>query len=154
MESWHGSLPVGSQGWNVGKKGIFNIMKKMNKHIKNFLYGFLAWFIPFAASIPFYSKEGGLIIDLILFKTIMILIGSISAAFLLISYFKNISKNYIREGIVVGMVWFAIIITLDLLVLIPMSGMVVGVYFTQIGLRYLVMPVMSIMIGKILVNNN
>lgn len=97
-----------------------------------------------------YSKEGGLTIDVFLFKSIMIVIGSITGAFLLISYFKNINTNYIKEGIVVGIVWFVINIILDLLVLIPMSGMSVGDYFIQIGLRYLVMPVMSIMAGKVL----
>jgi len=127
-------------------------MKKMNKHIRNILYGFLVWLIPFVASIFFYSKEGGLTIDVFLFKSIMIVIGSISAAFLLISYFKNININYIKEGIIVGIVWFAINILLDLLVLIPMSGMSVEDYFTQIGIRYLVLPVMSIMIGKALAN--
>ena len=125
-------------------------MKKMNKHIRNILYGFLAWLIPFIASIFFYSKEAGLTVDVYFFKSIMIVIGSITAAFLLISYFKNINTNYIKEGIIVGIVWLVINIILDLLVLIPMSGMSVGDYFTQIGLRYLVMPVMSIMVGKVL----
>ena len=127
-----------------------NNMKKMNKHIRNILYGFSAWLIPFIASIFFHSKEGGLTIDVFLFKSIMIVIGSISAAFLLIFYFKNINTNYIKEGIIVGIVWFVINIILDLLVLIPMSGMSVGDYSIQIGLRYLVMPVMSIMVGKVL----
>lgn len=125
-------------------------MKKMNKYIRIISYGFLAWLIPFIVSIFFYSKEGGLTIDVFLFKSIMIVIGSITGAFLLISYFKNINTNYIKEGIVVGIVWFVINIILDLLVLIPMSGMSVGDYFIQIGLRYLVMPVMSIMAGKVL----
>jgi hypothetical protein len=122
----------------------------MNKHIRNILYGFLAWLIPFIVSIFFYSKEAGLTVDVFLFKSIMIVIGSITAAFLLISYFKNINTNYIKEGIIVGIVWFVINIILDLLVLIPMSGMSVGDYSIQIGLRYLVMPVMSIMVGKVL----
>ncbi len=125
-------------------------MKKMNKLIRNILYGFLVWLIPFVASIFFYSKEGGLTIDVFLFKSIMIVIGSITAAFLLISYFKNINTNYIKEGIIVGIVWFVINTILDLLVLIPLTGLSVGDYFIQIGLRYLVMPVMSIMAGKVL----
>ena len=127
-------------------------MKKMNKNIRNILYGILAWLIPFVASFFFYSKEGGLTIDIFLFKSIMIVVGSISAAFLLISYFKKINTGYLREGIIVGLTWFCINILLDLLVLIPMSGMSVADYFTQIGLRYLVMPVMSIMVGASLAN--
>ncbi len=127
-------------------------MKKMNKNIRNILYGFLAWLIPFVTSIFFYTREGVLTIDVFLFKTIMIVIGSTSAAFLLISYFKKIDTRYLKEGIIVGSTWFGINILLDLLVLIPMSGMSVVDYFTQIGLRYLVMPVMSIMVGASLAN--
>jgi len=120
------------------------------KYLKNILYGFLAWLIPFVASFFFYSKEGGLSIDIFLFKSIMIVIGSISAAFLLVSYFKKINTNYLREGITVGIVWFIINILLDLLILIPMSGMSIADYFTQIGVRYLVIPAMAITIGKAL----
>ena len=125
---------------------------KMNKHFRNILYGFLAWLIPFVASIFFYTKEGGLMIDIFFFKTIMIIVGSISGAFLLISYFKRINIGYLKEGIYVGTTWFVINILLDLLVLIPMSGMAISDYFSQIGLRYLVMPVMSIMVGIALEN--
>ncbi len=127
-------------------------MKKMNKNIRNVLYGSLTWLIPFVASIFFYSKEGGLTVDIFLFKSIMIVVGSISAAFLLISYFKNIKNGYLREGVIVGFTWLGINILLDLLVLIPMSGMSIPDYFMQIGIRYLVIPVMSIMVGSALVN--
>lgn len=123
---------------------------KTKKHLKNILYGFLAWLIPFVSSFFFYTKQGGLSIDIFLFKSIMIVIGSISAAFLLVSYFKKIKANYLKEAITVGIVWFIINIALDLLILIPMSGMGIADYFTQIGIRYLVIPAMAVMIGKAL----
>ena len=122
------------------------------KYLRNILYGFLAWLIPFVASFFFYTREGGLTIDIFLFKSIMIVVGSISAAFLLVLYFKKIYADYFKEGIIVGVVWFGISILLDLLVLIPMSGMSIPDYFTQIGLRYLAMPAMSIAIGAALAN--
>jgi hypothetical protein len=99
----------------------------------------------------FYFKEG-LTIDIFLFKSIMIVVGSISAAILLVSYFKKINAAYLKEGIVVGIVWFGINVLLDLLILIPMSGMSIADYFTQIGIRYLAMPAMGIAIGKSLEN--
>jgi uncharacterized membrane protein YpjA len=125
---------------------------KMNKHFRNLLYGFLAWLIPYVASIFFYTKDGGLSIDIFFFKTIMIIVGSISGAILLISYFKKINIAYLKEGIYVGFTWFVINILLDLLFLIPMTGMAISDYFFQIGFRYLVMPVMSIMVGVALEN--
>ncbi len=133
---------TGSEGGNI----------MMKKYLRTVLYGFLAWLIPFIASFLFYSREGGLTIDVFLFKSIMIIVGSISAAFLLISYFKRVDADYLKEGIMVGVIWFGINILLDLMVLIPMSGMLITDYFTQIGLRYLVIPAMSITVGATLAN--
>ena len=89
----------------------------MNKTLRNILYGFLAWLIPFVTAFFFYSKEGGLVIDIFLFKTIMIVVGAIVGAFLLVSYFKRIRANYLMEGIIVGLTWFIINILLDIFVL-------------------------------------
>lgn len=123
-----------------------------NKYLKNLVYGFLSWLIPFLASFLFYTREGELTIDIFLFKSIMIVVGSITAAFLLVSYFRNIGADYLREGVILGLTWFGINILLDLLVLIPMSGMSLADYFAQIGLRYVVIPVMCITIGAALKN--
>ncbi|MDP2218045.1 MAG: hypothetical protein Q8J68_12250 [Methanolobus sp.] len=112
----------------------------------------MSWLIPFLASFLFYTREGELTIDIFLFKSIMIVVGSITAAFLLVSYFRNIGADYLREGVILGLTWFGINILLDLLVLIPMSGMSLADYFAQIGLRYVVIPVMCITIGAALKN--
>lgn len=124
----------------------------MNKYLKIVIFGFLVWLVPFVASLFFYSAEGKLIIDTFLFKSIMIVVGSIVGAFLLVSYFKKINKDYLKEGILVGVIWFGINILLDLLVLVLMFGMPMLDYFTRIGLGYIVIPVMSIMVGKALAN--
>ncbi len=124
-----------------------------NKLVKNILYGFLAWLIPFISAFFFYSREGELSIDIFLFKSIMIVVGTITAVVLLVSYFKTINKDYVKEGVLIGIVWLAISILLDVLILIPMSGMTMGEYFTQIGLRYLSIPAISIAMGVALANN-
>ncbi|MBN2511151.1 MAG: hypothetical protein JXB03_12805 [Spirochaetales bacterium] len=118
----------------------------MKLYLKSTLLGFLAWLIPFVMSFPFYSKDG-LVIDVFLFKSIMIVIGAVSGAILLVLYFGSIKESFIKEGAIAGLVWFAINILLDIAVLLPMSGMGIGQYFAEIGLRYLVMPAMSISIG-------
>ena len=80
----------------------------------------------------------------------MFAVGSVTAGLLLIYYFKNININYLKEGIILGLSWFAISILLDFLVLIPMSGMSIADYFTRIGLSYVVIPVMCITVGTAL----
>ena len=88
----------------------------------------------------------------------MIVVSSITGAVFLILYFKKVTKNYINEGLLVGLIWLAINWILDFIILVPMAKMDVATYFTQIGLRYLTIPVFSITVGLLLnfkeINNN
>jgi hypothetical protein len=121
----------------------------LNKKLKIVLFGIITWLVPFVVSFFFYSKDGQPLIDIFLFKSIMIVVGSITGATFLVLYFRELKKDYLKEGITVGLAWFAINILLDLVVLVPMSGMSIGDYLTQIGLRYLVIPTMSIAMGYV-----
>ncbi len=119
----------------------------MNKYLKMGLFGFLTWLIPFVVGFLLYSPEGQPLVDRLVFKSIMVVAGSITGALLLVLYFKKITSGYLFEGVVVGLVWLAINLLLDIVVLLPMSGMTIGSYFSQIGLSYLSIPAMSIAIG-------
>lgn len=106
------------------------------------LFGLLSWAIPFAASIPFFSPDTGLIIPLTLFKSLMVVIGSGSGIWLLVWAFKRAQPG-IFIGFVVGIYWLIINWVLDFVVLLPMSGDTPLEYFYDIGLRYLVFPIMA-----------
>ncbi len=112
-----------------------------------FVYGILTWLIPFLIALPFYSPQGDLLIDPDVFKSMMILTGSIVGALLMIRLFGTIRSGYVRYGMMAGLIWLCINWALDAIILIPMSGMDFGSYVTQIGLRYLMIPVMTIMAG-------
>ena len=114
------------------------------------LFGFLSWLIPFLASIPFYSMQGGLLVDVFLFKSIMIVVGSLVGTVLMVVLFLRIHESYLREGILIGFSWLLINWVLDALVLVPMSGMNAATYFSQIGIRYLVIPIIAIGMGFVL----
>jgi len=109
---------------------------------------FLTWLIPFLASIPFYGTNG-LMIDQQLFKSIMIVIGSITAAILIIWCFRPVEKNFTHEAIITGIVWLLANWILDLIVLVGLLGMTLPDYAMQIGLRYLVIPAMVIAAGVV-----
>ena len=117
---------------------------------KTLIYGLLTWLIPFIVAIPFYSRDGQPLIDIFLLKSIMIVIGSVTGAIFLILYFKKVTKNYLREGLFIGLIWLAINWILDFIVLVPMAKMDIGTYFAQIGLKYLTIPIFSITIGFLL----
>jgi hypothetical protein len=123
----------------------------MEEHMKNifkiFIFGILTWIVPIAISIPFYSNKGALIVDIFLFKSIMILALGITCSLLLKNYLKKETSNYIFKGAVVGCTWFIINIFLDIITIVPMSEMSFVEYFSQTGLRYLLIPIMSISMG-------
>ena len=119
----------------------------MKKELRISLLGILTWLVPFIVAMFFYTKEGQLSIDIYLFKTIMLLIGNIFGIIMLLVYFMKIENKFLKEGAIVGLIWLAINYLLDFLILLPMSGMDTGSYFMQIGLRYLLLPAISISMG-------
>ncbi len=56
---------------------------------RNLLFGFLSWFIPFAASFVFYGPGGVLWISYPLFKSLMAVIGSAVGLWLLLRAFRT-----------------------------------------------------------------
>lgn len=117
---------------------------------KNIKLGFLSWLLPFALSFVFYKPSGELTVSYDLFKSLMIVFGSITGCFLLFRYFKFVAKDFIKQGVLVGISWFLINIVLDTLILLPMMGESFSNYFISIGLRYMVIPAISITMGYLL----
>jgi hypothetical protein len=87
--------------------------------------------------------------DVFLIKSIMIVLFSALGAFLLVICFRKIDSNFLREGALIGVSWFVINCILDILVLLPLAGLNIASWFAQIGMRYLMIPVMSISMGYI-----
>ncbi len=117
----------------------------MNNKVKLVLFGITTWLVPFVASIFFFdSQTHKLLIDWYLFHSIMIVLGSSVAAFLLVKYFEGVDTDFVKQGITVGAVWLLINWALDIAILIPMMSIDIPGYFMQIGLGYVVAPAMSI----------
>jgi hypothetical protein len=121
-----------------------------NLLIKNLLLGFLSWLIPFAVSFLFYKPGGELVVPYATFKSTIMIVGVISGCYLLLRYFKWVKSDFIKNGIIVGISWFAINIVLDAIILIPMMKISFGEYFMSIGLSYIAIPAISIAMGYLL----
>ena len=65
--------------------------------------GLLSWLVPFLIAVPFYSNNGTLLIDLMLFKSIMIFVASITAAILMVWLFRVVTTAYTREAVITGL---------------------------------------------------
>lgn len=114
---------------------------------RRLLAAFLTWLVPFLIAVPFYGRDGTPVIDISLFKSLMIVVSSVVGAILIVWVFRSVEFGYVREAIVTGIVWLIANWALDLIVLVGMFGMNPGEWATFIGLRYLMIPVIVIMAG-------
>ena len=117
---------------------------------KNIILGFLSWLIPFAVSFLFYKPGGELVVPYATFKSTMMVVGTISGCYLLVRYFNFVEIDFIKNGVIVGLSWFAINIVFDTLILIPMMKSNFIDYFMSIGVGYFAIPSISIAMGYLL----
>ena len=118
----------------------------MNKYLKIVLFGFLVWLIPFTVSFLVFPLKAT---RRPLFESIMPLVLSIVVITFAYYYMKNISIDYVKEGILIGIIWFIINIAIDLFMFLPPSPMQMGIsdYMMDIGIIYLMIPAITIGIG-------
>lgn len=114
--------------------------------------GFLTWLIPFIVSFFFFTPNGTPLIDITFFKSIMTVLGCLVGVLLLIQSFTKIKTNYLKESIKIGLIWFLMNIVLDLIFLLPLGKLTLMDYITQIGIRYINIPIISIGMGYLAKN--
>lgn len=122
----------------------------IKRFVKVTIFGVLIWLVPFVVSFGFYNRERQLMIDETYFKSIMVVVLSAIIVLLSIYYFKSLKSNYIQQGLIAGLWWLVINLGLDAVILLPSLKTNFGDYFMQIGIRYLMMPIIAIGIGCLL----
>ncbi len=75
----------------------------------------------------------------------VVLFGGLGAVLLVLA-FRRIPAAW-QSGLALGCYWLVLNLALDLLVLVPLSGMSIKMYVYDIGLRYLLIPIMSTAMG-------
>ncbi len=113
---------------------------------KAVLFGFLVWLAAFAAAFVIFPLRES---SRPLFESIMPVVLASATAALAVLYFRQVSRDYVREGIALGVLWFAMNILIDaplMLVGGPMK-MTLGEYMADIGVTYLLIPAITIGIG-------
>ena len=117
-------------------------------YLKALAFGFLLWLVPFAVSIALSQIRST---DRIFFETIMPVAITLVVVALSYLYFRSMKNGFLKEGVVIGILWFVISIILDLLMFTwgPMA-MSFTDYMKDIGLTYLIYPIVTIGIGYLL----
>ena len=125
----------------------------MNKNLKIVLFGLLVWLIPFMVSFFIYPLKTPMYS---LFESIMSVLIAVAAVIFSYFYFKDIGANFVREGVVTGIVWFIIAIVIDLVIFMPASPMHMNFtdYMMTVGVKYLIIPVVTIGSGYLAQNKS
>jgi len=118
----------------------------MNKYLKIVGLGVLIWLIPFVVSFIIYPLRDDY---RPLFESIMPVAIAIIVVIFSIIYFKKIDANFVKEGALIGLIWFVISIIIDLIMFLPESSMQMTFdnYMMDIGVTYLIIPVITIGLG-------
>lgn len=117
---------------------------------KNLVFGFLTWLIPFAFSLSFFDSQGELKVSFEFFKSLMTVVASVNVSICLYLYFQSVLRNFLLNGIIVGLSWVAINLILDLFIMVPMMNDSYINYFKSFGILYAIYPVVSTTIGALL----
>ena len=112
------------------------------------LFGFLIWLIPFMVSVAIFPLRTS---DRPLFESIMPVVVTLCAVVFSVLYFKKIQSWFMRESVIVGITWLALSIVIDLVLFMqgPMK-MDIWDYVKDIGLTYLIIPIVTIGDGYLL----
>ncbi len=122
----------------------------MNKGVKIVGYGFVMWFVPFLVSLVIYPIRT---FANPFFESIMPVVIAITVVLLAITYFKTVNANFLKEGILIGISWFLVCISIDFLLFLSPSPMQMSFtnYIMDIGFTYLIIPIVTVGMGYILV---
>jgi hypothetical protein len=108
---------------------------------KAILFGFLVWLVPFVAAIvisPLRESWRSL------FESIMPVVLSAAVGLLSLVYFGSVKARWLREGLLLGVLWFALSVLIDLpLMLGPPLNMPFLEYVADIGVTYLMIPIIT-----------
>jgi len=105
------------------------------------LLGLLVWLVPFLvafAAFPLKSKNYPL------FESIMPVALAAIVVRCALWYFRKVDRVTAREGLLLGGLWMLMSIVIDLpLMLSPPMNYTVAQYFVDVGLTYLLMPLIT-----------
>lgn len=110
------------------------------------VFGFLVWVIPFVVAFAIFPLRES---ARPLFESIMPVALGATVAILGVRYFRDVPSGFVGEGIRLGVLWLAMSLGIDapLMLLGGPMLMTPGQYLADIGLTYLLIPVITVGIG-------
>lgn len=115
----------------------------LKNDLKIITFGFMVWLIPTIVTYITSFTSG-----LYLFEIISALSIAITVIIFAYIYFKDLDSHFIRDGIILGMIWIIISIVLDIiLVLLGITKLTLSQYLFYVAPIYIIIPAVTIGFG-------
>lgn len=115
----------------------------MNKNLKIIIFGLLIWLIPTIISFLISYLNILSLFDIIV--AVVVAATVIGFSYL---YFKDIDGNFVREGIIIGVIWVLVSIILDLvLIIVGVTKLSLANYAIYVAPVYIIIPAITIGFG-------
>jgi hypothetical protein len=115
---------------------------------KAILFGVYIWVTAFAVAFAIFPLRES---SRPLFESIMPVVLASATVVFAHRYFKHVRDGFRREGVLLGLVWLATNVLIDLPVMLSPSPMqmTVGQYIRDIGLTYVMIPIITAGMGLV-----
>lgn len=110
-------------------------------------FGVVVWLVPFVISLGLYTADGQPRFSEDLFESVMAVSLAATTAAMAYRLFKPMISIG-TSGLVIGVVWAAISIGLDIPTIILSLGMAPMQYMVDVAMTYLMIPAITIAVGK------
>ncbi len=112
------------------------------------LYALIVWAIPFVVAMFVFPLRAS---DRPFFESIMPVSVAVAAVIFGVLYFRKVEAHFVREGILLGLIFLGVSLAVDLLMFSrgPMS-MPLPDYVKDIGFTYLMIPAITLGMGYLL----
>ena len=115
----------------------------MNKILKIVIFGLIVWLIP-----TLVTLLASYVIGIYLFDVISALAIAITVIVFAYLYFKYVNTDYLKEGVVTGIVWLLISLVLDIaLVFLQITKLTLMEYLIYVSPLYIIIPAITIGFG-------
>jgi hypothetical protein len=115
----------------------------MRRWILLFVQGFIIWLVPFGLAFFFYNAAGELVTSYALFKSVMLTSLTLTVLAVNLWWLDPAAPRGWA-----ALIYYAVNLALDLLILVPMMGLTLGEYMAQIGLAYIIIPAITLAMGQ------
>jgi hypothetical protein len=121
------------------------VILKMQSWKRAFIYGIIAWIVPFIAAFAIYGLHES---NRPLFESIMAVVIAGTTALLAASYLKRVRRSILSESVMLGVLWMLLSIAIDLPLFSygPMAESMAA-YVSDIAVTYLMMPAIAAGMG-------